>query len=959
MSCFLLAVLLLATPAGLLFGQVNPIADDLFNEDGRFISKNRQKNHLEAASVYTISGEELISNRSATLMEALQGRLPGLRILQTSATPGNENFTSHIRGFDTPSSSPVLFIVDGVQRDIYGMNVHDVASVTVLRDAAATSIYGMRGAGGVVLIETKKGYIGKSTINVTYDQAFQSASRLPGFVSAYDYARMYNQRQANDTLYADMQDIALGGSGIDHGAVPFYSPWEIERYQRGDMQEFYPVRNMVDEFVKDFAPLSRVNVNFRGGTSSMRYFTSVGFQTQDGLFTTVPFERYSYDASSKSNRFNFTTNLNVNLNPTLDVWININGNLSTINEPYFGGNLSWSNAIAKLYETPNNAHNNLTPDGEVLVKRDRINFNSNQSIFGLMNRTGSNNEKVTKLGNSFGMRQQLERILPGLSVSGQMAFDIFSTSSLRRNRSYQAFEVATFTSSAGQDSLGYLAVPGTSNTGLNEGEQRFFSYLYDIKFSLDYQQVFRGNNSMKASLIAERYYRQLQDFLPQHFLGMAGRVSYAHKGRYLANASFSYQGSEQYAEGHRFGLFPALALGWILSEEDFLAESMVVNFLKIRASVGQTGNTGLVYGTNDQYLYLSRWTGNATESQIGNENFTWETMTKYNVALEAELFHSIFLGADFFYTKTTDVIIREIAPMPTYFFGVGDALLPPANLGEVENRGVEFVGGYNKRFNKDFTLNISGNVSISKNNQIFMNEFPYDATYAYPYRNQGYPINNYWGYKADGLFRNQQEIDNWADQSALGGYPIPGDIKYLDLNNDGVIDEKDRAPLGNGQQPEIVYGVRNRISYKWFDLNVFVTGAGQRMVYLNNYGRWSNRDNFTEYMMNNAWSEERASSGESIAFPRLGRSSTNHILSDFWIENGSFIRLRNIELGFTLPQHLTNRMGGGVIRLYANGYNLLVWDKLPNKDFDPETAASQNNQYPLQKSFIVGASITF
>ncbi len=917
-----------------------------------------QSKELVTASVYSISGEELVSGRSTNLFTALQGRLPGLSIIQKDGEPGKESFSATIRGYDSPNSNRILYIVDGVERDPSGIDPYDVEKVTVLKDGAATAIYGMRGSGGILIIDTKKGFDGKSKISVSVDHALQSPTRKPKMVSAYDYALMYNQRVANDTLFSDAQDIATGGSGLDHSGTVFYTPYEIERYQKGDQTEFYPVRDMVDDFMKDFSQMTRINVNFRGGTDLMKYFTSVGYLNRDGLFENEPFDKYSYDAESKNSRFNFRTNMDIAINKTLDAWAKIGGYMERVNAPYVADDHSWDYVLAKLFETPNNAHNDLTHGGEVVVKRDKLNFRNASSVYGYLNRTGSISETVTRLGNTFGARQKLDRLTEGLSVTGQLTFDIFSRNTQIRSRSYEAWEVAALTDVNGLDSLGYVKVPGTSNSTLSDGQGKFFNYMYNMRVSVDYMRVFAGKHYVGGMLMGERYMQQQQSLLAGNYIGLAGRMTYAFSNRYLAEVNFAYQGSEQFAKGNRFGFFPSVSAAWLVSKEKFLENSKTISYLKLRASAGQTGNSAFTYGGSDQYLYLSTWNTDATEDQIGNPDIKWETSTKYNVGLEVEFFHSLNFGIDYFYHDNTDVIVKDIALIPDGMMGLGDATLPPANFGKTKNRGFELTAGYNKQFSKDVSLNLSGQVSFAKNEYIYMAELPYDETYAYPYRQKGYQINTNWGYQTDGLFNSQAEIDRWADQSALGGVPIPGDIKYLDLNKDGVIDPKDKAPLGRGESPDCIFGFRTQVIYKWFDLNVFVNGAAKRNVYLNGFGRWSNNDNFTGYMKN-AWTPERYASGEKIDYPRLGNNTTNYTRSDYWIKDGSYIRLRNVELGFTFPQSISKKINANSIRLYVNGLNLFVWDKLPNDDFDPETSNSSNIEYPIMKAYNFGLSVKF
>ncbi|WP_347840176.1 SusC/RagA family TonB-linked outer membrane protein [uncultured Draconibacterium sp.] len=812
----------------------------------------------------------------------------------------------------------------------------------------------MRASGGVLMITTKTGFNGKSKISISFDQSMQSPARSPQMVSAFDYANMYNQRVANDTLFADAQDIAMGGSGLDHSSTVFYTPFELERYQKADMTEFYPVRDMMDDFTKDFSQLTRLNVNFTGGSDLMKFYASVGYVNQGGLFENEPFDEYSYNAESKSNRFNFRSNMDIQLNNNLNAWIKVGGYMEKNNRPYIGNNQGWDYVLAKLYETPNNAHNDLTSDGEVIVKRDKLNFRNTESVYGYLNRSGSMLETVTRLGNTFGMRQKLDGLAEGLSVMGQLTFDIYSRNTQTRSRDFEKWEMASLFDSNGLDSLGFAKVPGSSNSTLTDGQIKFFNYMYNFRGSIDYERVFGDKHSVSASFLGERQTQQKQDFLSTNYIGLAGRINYAYNNKYFAEFNGAYQGSEQFAKGKRFGFFPSVSAAWLISNESFLDDSDLISFLKVRASAGQTGSSVFTYGSDYQYLYITTWNSNATENQIGNENITWETSTKYNVGLEAELLNDITVVLDYYSHKNTDVIVRNIATIPDGMMGLGDANLPPANLGESVNSGFELAVGYNKQINKDWIISVNGNISTNKNEIKDMAEMPYDETYAYTYRQQGYSHAYHWGYKTDGLFDNQSEIDNWADQSALGGVPIPGDIKYIDITNDGVVDDKDIAPLAP-QHAELHYGLNARVNFKGIDLTCFINGMGKRNVYLNGFGQWSNRDNFTEYMTN-AWTPETSTSD---AYPRLGNNSTNYIKSDYWIKDGSYIRLRNIELGYTLPENISQKIKASSIRFYVNGLNLLTWDKLPHEDFDPELSGYSTIGYPIAKAYNFGVSVKF
>ena len=909
-------------------------------------------------ATFILSGEELLNSRSNNLMVALQGRLPGMRIIQTDGEPGRESFDAQVRGYNSPNNNGVMYVVDGVERSITGIDIFEVESVTVLKDAAATSMYGMRGSGGVLLVTTRKGAEGKSKISVSIDQAFQAPTRLPKMVSAFDYANMYNRRLANDTLYSDRQSIASGGTGIDHRATVFYTPYELDRYRLADMTDYYPSRDMLGDFMKDYSSLSRVNVNFTGGSAFMKYFTSVGYSDQGGLFNSEPFEKYSYNNSSFTRRFNFRTNLDINLNKTLDMWFKIGGYMEKVNLPYVGSGLGWNDLIEKLYQTPNNAYTDLTPAGEVVIKRDKLSFSTLRSVYGDINRSGSQLQTNTRLNNTFGIRQKLDKVTEGLSASAQLSFDIYSTGKQTRSRSYEAYEVVVAKDATGKDVPGFVKVTGTANSTLSDGFTTSFYYMYNMRAWLDYNRIFGGKHSLSGKLLAERHMQQQQVLIATNYLGLAGRLAYGFDNRYFAEFNFGYQGSEQFKKGNRFGFFPSLSAGWVVSNENFLKDSKAINFLKVRASAGQTGNAAFAYGSTNQYLFLDTWNSDAQETQLGNPSIKWETNTMYNAGMEAGLFDAFYFEADLFFNRNTDLIIRDVAIIPVGFLGTGSATLPPLNLGEMTNRGFELVLGYNKQFNKDFSLSLSSNIAFCRNEQGYMGELAYDENYAYPFRKEGYPLNNHWGYKTAGLFASQDEINKWPNQSALGGVPIPGDIKYVDLTGDGIVDLQDQAPLAIGAAPEITGGLQARVSYKWIDLTAFFNGAARRNVYLNGFGRWSNTDNFTQYMTN-AWTPELAASGKPAVYPRLGKESTNFIKSDYWIEDGSYLRLRNVELGVTLPEKVSGLIGAGSIRFYANGFNLMVWDKLPNDDFDPESANSSTTNYPLLKAYNFGVCVKF
>lgn len=487
---------------------------------------------------------------------------------------------------------------------------------------------------------------------------------------------------------------------------------------------------MVNEFLKDYSKLSRVNVNFRGGSKAMHYFTSIGYSNQSGLFETQPFSKYSYDNESKTQKFNFRTNLDIDVNSSLKAWLNIGGYMEKVNLPYVGG-LGFNDLISKLYQTPNNANNDLTPNGEVIVKRDKLSFATTRSIYGDINRTGMQLQTNTRLNNTFGARQDLGKLVEGLSASAQIAFDIYSMGNQNRRRTYEAYEVLFTKDANGVDVPSYAKVAGTSNSTLTDGFNTSFYYMYNFRTSVDYNRTF-GKHNVSAMVVGERHMQQTQIFVPTNYIGLNGRVAYGYDNRYFAEANFSYQGSEQFKKGNRFGLFPSVSAAWLISNEGFLKDNAIVDYLKLRASVGQVGNNVYGYGAGNQYLFLDTWNSDAQQTQLGNPQIKWETSTKYNVGIESKLFNVLTIEADYFYNKNTDIIIRDIAIIPGGFMGQGTTTLPPLNLGEVTNKGFELVLGYNKQINSDLSVNLNGNISWNKNVRGYMAELPYDETYAYP-----------------------------------------------------------------------------------------------------------------------------------------------------------------------------------------------------------------------------------
>ncbi|MBR5431018.1 MAG: TonB-dependent receptor, partial [Bacteroidales bacterium] len=417
-----------------------------------------------------------------------------------------------------------------------------------------------------------------------------------------------------------------------------------------------------------------------------------------------------------------------------------------------------------------------------------------------------------------------------------------------------------------------------------------------------------------------------------------------------------YNGSEQFAPGKKMGFFPSMSLGWIFSEEPWMKYQDTITFGKVRASVGQVGNDNM---NGSRFAFLTLWSG-SYESQIGNEELTWEKATKYNLGFELGLWHDFRLEADLFYERRNNILIPATGLVPTGVFGTGgvsvSGILPKVNAGQIENKGFELSLSYSKVFSSDFRVDARANTAFNRNKVLYLSEVLLPEDYAVRLRSTGFRMGQNFGYETAGFFNSEEDIINWYDQSGTGASPKPGDLKYVDKTGDGYVDERDMVPIGNPEMPEWNYGFGLSVQYKGFDFSMMWQGVAGRSYYLAGQRIWETY-NFNQWHKE-AWSQERLDAGLPITYPRLDPgSNASKIMSDFWLVDGSYLRLKNVEIGYSLPQRLSRSIRAEQIRLYVNGLNLLTFDNYPVKYQDPE----QNNEllYPVFSTYNVGLNISF
>ncbi len=907
------------------------------------VGYGQQKRSSVVAAISQIDATGLKQTPAANLGIALAGRLPGLSVMQRSGVPGGEQMEFYIRGKSTINGQQPLILVDGVERDFTALDPREVETISVLKDASATAVYGVRGANGVIMITTRRGHSGKAEIDVTMEQSWQAPTRMPQMTSAYDYSVLRNLVETQN------------------GRPEIYSAEELEHYRTGDFTELYPVRDFMKEFMKNDFPMRRINVNVGGGNERMRYFTTVGYLFQEGIFRTEKFDEYDYDPTSKANRVNFRSNFDINVNSSLKMFLNVSGYMQKKNDPvvvpFNGAYLSDVNAysvvIGSLLQTPNNYHNDLTPDGEVLSTHLK-GGNVNNVPYGMLNRSGFRNTMTNQVTATLGAEQSLDFIAKGLSGRVVASYDNTAINQQVRQRTYQLYEAKQDPDNP--DAVIYAPTGTNVNSPLSDAQAQSQWNLLNIDASINYARSF-GLHDFTAMALFNRYQRVINIQLPYNYIGYVGRATYGYDGKYLAELNFGYNGSEQFAPGHKMGFFPSVSLGWVATNERFLKDAAPwLNFAKLRASYGQVGNDNM---NGARFAFLTLW-NNSQESQIGNEQLVWEKANKANIGLETRFLRDFSLEADIFYERRNNILISADGLVPTGVFGTGgvfvSGIIPKINAGEIENKGFEVSTSYKKILGSDFRLDVRLNAAYNRNKVLNLSEVLLPESFAYRLRSTGLPLGQPFGYKTAGFFNSEQEIFDWYDQSGVGAVPKVGDLKYMDMNGDGIITDEDMVPIGNPEFPSWTFGGGASIQVKGFDFSMLWQGVAKRS-YLISGQRYFETYNFNEWHKE-AWSQERYDAGLPITYPRLDQgSSASKLASDFWYADGSYIRLKNVELGYTINSRLSKKVGAESVRVYANSLNPLTFDRFPVKYQDPEQA--NGLFYPVFKAYNIGLNITF
>ncbi|NGM65460.1 TonB-dependent receptor [Sphingobacterium sp. SGR-19] len=924
----------------------------------------QMKKSSVTGAIAQISGDELTKAPTANLSSMLQGRLPGLVTRQTSGQPGSDGASLLVRGYNTLGNSSPLIIVDGIERDFPQINPNEVESISILKDASA-AIYGVRGANGVILVTTKRGKSQKPTISYNGSYALSTNTSFPRFLNGAEYARYYNKAQ-------EMDGIAETGRR--------FTPEEIERITNGDPEGVFGNTNWFDMLFKSSAPTLTNNLTLNGGSDRYKYFVSVGGYNQEGII-----DRTSYD------RYNGRVNLDADVLDNLKLTLNVSYRDDVRKEPGLSAGLG--NSYASVFAQAMMSYPFLPAYNADGVPIGSLNpGNGNQNPLAARDLSGENVSRSNRLQSNL----SLEYEVPGVSGLRLMANGGFDKGYTVRKAYLLPYQLDVYNNSTKQYALGWArhASGGIANLNqwFNDSWQKTIqtSIRYDNKFGehsvnalLLYEYLRQDNSSMSGGrrgypitdIMDLNWGDEVIDDLVKGSHGMFSRAGYSFRfnydyaDKYLLEVLGRYDGSPLLPADTRWDWFPAVSAGWRISNEPFFRESVdFVSDLKLRASVGKLGNDRI-----PDYQYLRTLTPGANPvvlignnpgkplniTTVPNPDIRWETTMTYNGGLEATLWNGLLgVEADVFYRVTKDILQGQSNLNPPSFGGYFPSYV---NSGIVDSRGFELILSHRNTIN-EFTYNIRGNVSLAKNKVIETTE---DANVPDQLRRTGRPIGLKYGFEADGFFQSDEEINS----SALFGPTRVGEIRLKDLNGDGRITfDQDWTVIGRNDLPEMMFGLNLGGSYKGFDFNAFFQGAALSDVALSGLytssGIYDNTfytmpfyqdGNSPKYLVENAWTPENP----NATYPRLSTQSAQSggKFSSFWIKDGSYVRLKTAQLGYTLPSAWMQKANIQELRLFASGSNLFTWSNLDY--LDPEMPSVNQGYYPQQRIYEFGVSLTF
>ena len=913
------------------------------------VGMGHQRKASVIGAISSVSRDALkIPQRNLT--NALAGKIAGAVVVQRTGEPGLDNAEFWIRGISSLNSSAPLVLVDGVERSMSDLSIEEIETISVLKDASATAVYGVRAANGVVLVTTRKGIAQKATIDVKIESGISNLVNMPKLLDGANYMRLYNEAYGSE----------------------FYSPEQIRMTETHADPYLYPNVNWFDELFTKFSTNSQVSVNVRGGGERARYYVTASYLRDNGNLYNNP--DTDYNTNINITRYNFRSNIDMSLTKTTTLSLEIGANMTDAHQPRpITSSNNFQSQASELFSACYQQDPITTP---VRVPLGYNEFGEMQWGWGAPLSTsvgkpaerlfgsGYNKTYRTSVMSQIILKQNLDFLTKGLDFTASFSYDVNTVSIQSRGKYSSLYAVNGVDDETGLYSL----VPK------REGDE-FLGYSYsntgdradEFKAQFNYERVF--NERHRVGAMAMYYQRSFNNLaagssilaLPYRKQGLAFRATYSYDDRYFIEYNMGYNGSENFKSGERFGVFPAGAIGYLISNEPFWKVKWI-NHLKIRGSIGLVGSDVLAAG---RFAYLSTWESglgghyfgpNATwsagigEAQEGVLGLTWEKGLKKDLGLELKMFDSmVSIDLDYFHEKRWDILIQR-SSVPGI---AGLNQQPLANMGRMTNHGFEATAEFNHHIGK-VNYRIYGNFSFARNKITEKDEAPTD-----PWRMRtGHPLNQQFGLIALGLFEDQDEIDLSPEQKF--GTVRPGDVKYLDYNGDGVVDAHDEVAIGYSRVPEINYGFGLQINWKGLDFGAFFRGqahvsyslGGSFFPFANGVGKGNL---FAKAM--DRWSEENPN--PNAFYPRLSASASanNQKASTRTIYDGSLLRLSDLEVGYTFRGKHLKSWGCQSLRVYFVGSNLLLFS--PWDMWDPESGSTNGSNYPLARKFNLGVRISF
>lgn len=883
------------------------------------VAYGKQSARSMTSAVSTISSDIIQKNAVSNIEQAMNGTLSGLYSIKSGGDKFEvSNYAFYVRGIATTANSKPLILIDGMESNIDLIDYNEVEDITVLKDAVALAMYGMRGANGVILINTKHGKEGGFSFKLNIRAGIQQAERIADRLNAYQYTSLYNEGLIND------------------GENPIFNPGIYQSSSRDAY--LYPDENFKEQFLGKTSPFQKYDFEASGGTKIARYFVSAGYMKQEGLFKNAA-------SNNAYERYNFRTNLDINLVKGLDLNVLTSASIGKHRFPYTGADQTTNNAVNSVNSIFNSL---LTIPANAFPL-----FNKNETLggtseyqdnpYGMLNRTGYRTDESRLFNAQVKAKYQLDMIADGLSIDLSYGFENFNKQYLANYKEYAVFQEMQ---DGSYTQFGNDNTKDTRNSNLIDG-----FYRYDMLLAgVNYERSF-GENDLFTRLVYNQSSETATGDNPSYrYQGLSLRATYGYKKRYYAEFTGAYQGSNNFKKGKRNGFFPALGLGWILSEESWLNNVEKINFLKFRASYGLIGNDqsgGNRFSYRQTYTLGGGYTfgvpgGYFEGTQKGvlpNENEKWENSYKANIGVDMKFLSGFSLSADYFKERRTDVLVDYANVIPNVL-GIE---LSKYNAGTIENQGVEASLMYNKKVNQ-WDLFAGGNVLWAKNKIVDLKEIAYQ--YPHQFR-KGHSVGTVFGYKTNGFYLTDEQLNNAP--TAQFGVPSLGDLVYVNQNpeDDNIIDSRDQVALGN-TFPELIYGFSMGAKFKGFDIYCNFEGSG---MYYTNFVPAK----LSTYAYQNRWNP--ADPSVETRYPRLSIASNyNQQTSDFWQEKTHMLRISALELGYTLPSLISQKASLSSIRFYLNINNLHTFSNVKDNR-NPEAVNAGYSEVPLLRTYSFGIAI--